>query len=394
MRSKSIKGNSTEEIKTAIHDSMVDARRDDPVAWGFKPTLAIVFISIKQDRKSVCEILHKEGIEVIGATSAGEFTDEQQSKGGIAILLLDISRDNYTILIEEIGQKSLEDVTVNLAQKALQKFRKPALILCSTLFSKEGTITDGETLVRNIETAFGSDITMFGGMAGDDVTFTGTFVFTHEQETDNGLVVLVLNEEKISLHGVAISGWKPMGVARTVTKSDGNLVYTIDDHPALEIYLRFLGKDVATADDQVTFFDSITVHYPFLIEREGLEPKICGAVGYNKEKKALICESNLPQGSRFRFSTPPDFEIIDTVINKAKEMKTETHADADALLIFSCAGRLSSLGPMAQQENEGLQQVWNIPMAGFYTYGEFGKGINGKHEFHSTTNSWVALKEK
>jgi hypothetical protein len=33
-------------------------------------------------------------------------------------------------------------------------------------------------------------------------------------------------------------------------------------------------------------------------------------------------------------------------------------------------------------------------MAGFYTYGEFGKGLNGKHEFHSTTCSWVTLKEK
>ncbi|MCB9249341.1 MAG: hypothetical protein H6613_12750 [Ignavibacteriales bacterium] len=54
---------------------------------------------------------------------------------------------------------------------------------------------------------------------------------------------------------------------------------------------------------------------------------------------------------------------------------------------------MSALGPMAQQENEGIQKVWNAPMAGFYTYGEYGKGINGKHEIHSTTCSWVALKE-
>jgi hypothetical protein len=385
MRAKSIKGKSSEEIQSALTQSMAD---------GYKPTIAIVFISIKQDRKAVCQILLKEGIDILGATSSGEFIAGHQSEGEIVVMLLDLNKNDYCILFEDIGERSLEDVTASLAQKALQKFRKPALILCSTLFSKAGTITDGDTLVRNIETAFGSDITMFGGMAGDDITFTGTFVFTQEKETDNGLVVLVLNEEKISLYGVAISGWKPMGVVRTVTKSEGNLVYTIDEHPALEIYLRFLGKDVATAENQVKFFDSITVHYPFLIEREGLEPKICGPVGYDKEKKALICESNLSQGSRFRFSTPPDFEIIDTIINKAQEMKTTTHADADALLIFSCASRLRTLGPMAVQENEGLQQVWNVPMAGFYTYGEFGKGLDGKHEFHSTTNSWVALKEK
>jgi hypothetical protein len=392
MKAKSIKGNSPEEIRSALQETMQDARLPD--GQGFMPTLAIVFISIKQDRKAIVEILHNKGIDVIGTTSAGEFTDEQQSEGGIAILLLDISRNNYSILFEDLAGRRLEEVTASLAKKALQKFKKPALILCSTLFSKTGSRIDGDTLVSNIEASFGSDITMFGGMAGDDITFTGTFVFTHDMETDNGLAVLVLDEEKISLHGVAISGWKPMGLVRTVTKSEDNLLYTIDDQDALEIYLRFLGKDASTADDQVKFFDSITVHYPFLIEREGLEPKICGPVGYNKEKKALICESSLTTGCRFRFSTPPDFEIIDTVINKAQELKNAVHAEADALLIFSCAGRLSALGPMAQQENEGLQQVWNVPMAGFYTYGEFGKGIDGKHEFHSTTNSWVALKEK
>jgi hypothetical protein len=30
----------------------------------------------------------------------------------------------------------------------------------------------------------------------------------------------------------------------------------------------------------------------------------------------------------------------------------------------------------------------------FYTYGEYGRAINGRHEFHSTTCCWVALQEK
>jgi hypothetical protein len=152
--------------------------------------------------------------------------------------------------------------------------------------------------------------------------------------------------------------------------------------------------DIESADDKVSFFDSVGVHYPFQIEREGREPIMCNPTGYDKEKNALICESNVLQGSKFRFSTPPDFDIVETVVEKAKELKSEINAEAEALLIFSCAGRLSALGPMAQEENEGLYNVWKVPMAGFYTYGEFGKAINGKHEFHSTTCSWVALKEK
>ena len=385
MKAKSIKGNSTEEIKNALQQSMSD---------GFKPTLAMVFISIKQDRKTVCEILDSKGIDIFGATSAGEFTDEQQSQGEIAILLLDINKDNYYIQLEDIGNKDLSEVAIHIAQTARKKFKSPGLILSGTILSSTGKLLDGNTLVKKMEEVFGSGVSMFGGMAGDDITFTGTHVFTQKKSTDYGVLVLVLNEEKISMCGMAISGWKPMGVMRTVTKSDENLIYTIDDLPALEIYLRFLGKNASTADDQVSFFESITVHYPFLIEREGRSPKVCGPIGYDKEKNALICESYVEQGSRFRFSTPPDFEIVDTVIFKANELRTESKADADALLIFSCAGRLSALGPMAQQENEGLQQVWNVPMAGFYTYGEFGKGLDGKHEFHGSTNSWVALKEK
>ncbi len=385
MKAKSLNGKSIEEIAAAVEASMAD---------GFEPTLAIVFISIKQDRKAICEILHNEAIDIIGATSSGEFIDGHESDGETVIMLLDINRSDFSILFEDIGERSISDAAAHLAQQALQKFNRPAFILLSTGFSASRQFLQGETLVRSIEKELGPQLNMFGGMAGDDITFTGTYVFTYNQSTDYGMAALVLNEDKISLQGMAISGWKPVGVFRTATKTEGNLIYTIDNEPALEMYLRYLGAQKSSADDQLSFFDSIGIHYPFQIERENREPLMCNPIGYDKEKKAMVCESDVPQGSKFRFSTPPDFDIIETVVGKAKELKNTAHAEADALLIFSCAGRLSALGPMAQQENEGLADVWKVPMAGFYTYGEFGRAINGKHEFHSTTNSWVVLKEK
>jgi hypothetical protein len=385
MKAKSISGKTTGEIKDALEKSMID---------GFVPTIAVVFISIKQDRLAFCEILHKKGIDIIGATSSGEFINGHQSEGEAAIMLFDINKNDYCILFEDIGERTLNDAATNMAKNALQKFNKPAFILCSTLISPSGKRIDGESLIRSIEKTVGPHVNLFGGMAGDDITFTGTYVFTHDHSTDHGMASLILNEEKINLYGMALSGWKPMGISRTITKSEGNLIYTIDDQPALETYLRFLGKEKTSDDDQVKFFDSIGIHYPFQIERDNREPMMCTPIGYNQEKGALICESNVAQGSKFRFSTPPDFDIIETVVNKATELKKKIDAQADALLIFSCAGRLSTLGPMAYDENEGLAAVWNAPMAGFYTYGEFGRALNGKHEFHSTTNSWVALKEK
>jgi hypothetical protein len=60
MKAKSIKGNSAEEIKTALEQSMTD---------GFKPTLAIVFLSVKQDRDAICKILDDAAIAIYGATT-------------------------------------------------------------------------------------------------------------------------------------------------------------------------------------------------------------------------------------------------------------------------------------------------------------------------------------
>lgn len=384
MNAKTIKGVSADEIQSALNQSMND---------GYRPSLAIVFISIKQDRKAIVGMLSSHQIDVIGASSSGEFINGHQSEGETVIMLLDIHKDHYHILFEDIGQSSLEESSHHMVEQAFQAFSKPAFILLTTLIRSDGVFLDGEGIVGFMEKKAGPEITMFGGMAGDDLSFKGTWVFTNNKTTDYGMAALVLNEEKMSLQGLAFSGWKPMGVSRTITKSEGNLIYSIDNRPALEIYLHLLGHQASSIEDQIGFFNKVGVHYPFQVERENREPKMCNPVGYDTEKQALICESDVPQNSRIRFSTPPDFDIIETVIEKANDLKTERQVEADALLIFSCAGRLSALGPLAQEENEGLQKLFNAPMAGFYTYGEFGKGLNGKHEFHSTTCSWVTLKE-
>ena len=67
MKAKSIKGNSTEEINAALEQSMAD---------GFQPTLAICFISVSQDRKAICNLLTEKNIAIFGATTNGEFIDE------------------------------------------------------------------------------------------------------------------------------------------------------------------------------------------------------------------------------------------------------------------------------------------------------------------------------
>src|SRR5688500_14306244 len=138
MKAKSIKGRSPEEIQSALEQNMAD---------GFQPTLAFMFISIKQDRKAICKIMHDKKIDIIGATSSGEFIDGYEDDGSTVILLLNLNREYYTILFEDIGDRNLEEAATNLARAALEKFKKPAFILCSTSMSVKTEILDGEILV-------------------------------------------------------------------------------------------------------------------------------------------------------------------------------------------------------------------------------------------------------
>ena len=81
MKAKSIKGKSNDEISIALRESLTD---------GFTPTIAIAFMSVKQDREAICKLLDEQGIAIFGATSAGEFIDGEIEEQSAVIMLLDL----------------------------------------------------------------------------------------------------------------------------------------------------------------------------------------------------------------------------------------------------------------------------------------------------------------
>ncbi len=385
MNAKSVKGKSTKDIKEALQNSMAD---------GFSPTIAVLFISVKQDRKAICELFNSKKIDVFGATSCGEFTNSHQSEGEIAILLLELAKEHYSILFEPIENENIDHTATKLANKALKQFANPSLILCSTGINPKGEHFEGEKLVKSLEKNLGPDKICFGGMAGDDWGIKETFVFINGKETNHGLVALVLNGNKIALKGMAVTGWKPLGITRTVTKSKENLLYEIDGKSAVELYLKYLGQEDKLAKNDFKIFEELSMEYPFIVERDENETVLKTAMQIDTKESALVMDMAMPEGSKFWFTSPPEFDIVEEVIENANQLKKDSNEDADALLIFSCAGRQPILGPMATDENEGLAEVWQTPMAGFFTYGEFGRVLNGKQNFHSGACCWVTLKEK
>ena len=379
MKAKTLKGKSTGEIQAALQEVMAD---------GFKPTLAIVFISIKQDRDAICSLLNNEGISIFGATTSGEFISSEIGEGSIAVMLLDINPAYFKVLFFETADSSALEISKQLGIEGKKIFHNPAFIIASGWLH-----TDGEHIVKGIEEGFGREVTIFGGMAGDDLALREPLVFTYSKHSITGLVAILINEDKIDIKGIATCGWKPIGTTKTVTRSSGNIVYTIDDKPALDLVIKYLGLDI-DADSDTDVVTNIGAYYPLQLERENAVPVMRTAMLGNKEDRSLICAGNVPQGSKIRFSLPPDFDVIDTVVAECTDLKNEKQNDADAMIMFSCISRYLSFGVMTSEEIERVIKVWDVPMIGFFSYGEFGKSKNGKHEFHNNTCCVVVLKEK
>ena len=380
MKAKAIKGKSLEEIKTELEHSLED---------GFAPTLAVVFLSISHDREGICELLDSKGLAIFGATTNGEFINDELEKNSIAIILLDINTNYFTIIFDEFKNRNFSEVAQSIAKKSVERFQTPAFLISGSNIN-----TDVEEMLLGFEDILGKDVNIFGGMAGDDYAFTEQFVFTNNNSSSSGVVVLVLDESKILIKGRATHGWKAVGTSKTVTKSEGNHVFTVDEVPVLQLTKKYGGLNELTKENNEEQLGLIATNFPLQLQREKGDPVMRPGLLIDWEDGSFYCGGKVPQGSKVKFSLPPDFDVMEKVVDELKELKKNEMPEADAVLIFSCAGRIMSLGPLMSKEIEGVDNIWNAPMAGFFSNGEIARATDGNNDLHNLTTCCVALKEK
>lgn len=379
MKAKSIKGKSAEAIQMALRESMNDS---------FKPTLAIIFLSVSQDRRQISIIFDEAGIKIFGATTNGEFIDENPEKQSVAVLLLDIHPAYFSTSFCEYPEKNYREIARAEAENAKKQFQHPAFLIAGSHLE-----TDAEQLLFGFEDAIGKQVNVFGCMAGDDYQFSEQYVFTNNKESNRGMVVLVFDEDKIMIRGKATCGWRAVGTEKIVTKSEGNHVFTVDNIPALDITTKYGGIENVTPDNHGLLMELAT-SFPLQLQREVGDPVMRPGLVVDWSDRSFYCSGTVPQGAKVRFSLPPDFDVMQKVIRAAEEMKNTEMPEADALVIFSCAGRIVAFGPMMNEEIEGVKNVWNVPMAGMFSNAELARATGGNLEMHNLTTCCVAVKER
>jgi len=345
---------------------------------GLAPTLAIVFSSVVHNLKAAGAAFTKFNIEVFGASSSGEITNDEVHEGSIVVMLLEISRDAYRLNVFDGEGKTSYQVGQSVAEWSKTIYENPAFMVMSS-----GLRADGEQIVNGIIYTMERQVPLFGGFASTDPGMQETFVFSASKVIANGVAALIFDRHAIELHGIAASGWKGIGTPKTITKAQGNIVYRIDDEPAMDVYNKYLN-----IGDDLT----LTFEYPLILIRDDGSSVLRGALLVN-EDKSLIYGGTIPEGAQVRFSMPPGLEIIDHAIEKMSEFNRQTPG-ADAIVLFSCKGRHLALGQMVEDEISAIHKLWNVPLVGFFTYGEIGPVPQGRCELHNHTLVPVLIQEK
>jgi hypothetical protein len=357
-----------------IEAHIQNARRD-----GLAPTLAIVFSSIVHDFKELGPIFAKYDIDVFGAGAFGEITNDEVHEGSIVVMLLEISQDIYRLNVVYGEGKASYEVGQCVAEWAKPIYDNPAFMVMSA-----GLRVDGEQIVNGIIDKMERQVPLFGGFAATDIQHMGeTFVFSASQVVANGVVALIFDRNAIELQGIAASGWKGIGTPKTITKAAGNIVYRIDDEPALDIYNKYLniGAD-----------PTLAIEYPLVWIREDGSSVMRAAMWINDDK-SIVYGGTVPEGAKVRFGMSPGSEIIEHAIEEMSKFRQQLPR-GDAIVLFSCRARHLALGPMVEDEISAIRKLWDVPLVGFFTFGEIGPGAEGRCDFHNYTLVPVLIHEK
>jgi hypothetical protein len=346
------------------------------VADGLRPTFGIIFCSVALDIEAISGALVEFPFPFFGCSSCGEIIADAHRGAALerssVVALLELPSATFQVRLFD-GQ-GLDSLALGEAIGAWGKsiFPQPAFLVALS-----GLKRDGEQVVRGLLGQFPEEVPLFGGLAGDDAVFRETFTFTNGRVTRDGAVVCVLDHERVALEGLATSGWVGLGAPKTITRSEGNTLLTIDGEPALDVYKKYLSIE---EED----LPGIGVEYPLQVMRDDGTHVLRAVVGVDHARRALVFAGTVPQGARVRFSSSPGFETID-LARRDFEAYPKMPAKPDLMLVFSCMARHLALGPMVEDEIRAAQRVWNVPGIGFFTYGEIGRNPAGHCEFYNET---------
>ncbi|HAR63238.1 MAG TPA: hypothetical protein DCS13_07220 [Candidatus Margulisbacteria bacterium] len=366
---------------------------------GQKPDFCIVFSSTHYDYAEVVKAFNEVSgnAPLIGASSAGEFTEMQVVTGGISCAM--ISSDQYKFFTG-LGNNVKEDecAAILAAMKDFPSDVEGFPNLASIVLV-DGLIGKGEDCTLALAGIMEDRIKVAGGAAGDDFKFSHTSVFNNDTIASNALSMGFVASKKPVVISVN-HGHEPISPPLKITKSVDNLVYELDGKPAIEVWKDYtreaakaVGIDVDKMWDEPDQLGRFTMIFEAGIDLgDSYKVRWSGIRPDTKDALPFVC--SMPEGVVLRVmrsSNEQQFasarEAANVAVQKAAGQKIA------GAIVFDCAVRSALLGEEFYKAIDEIKNILKCPIVGLATYGEIAFEPGQLSGFHNTTTVIMAFLE-
>lgn len=349
-----------------------------------KPQVLFVFASVSFDQDKLIEGVAKTspGTLIVGCSSAGEISSEGFSLEK-SVVIMAIASDKIKFwgavgnhIIWNSKQAGTE--LANTLEYDSHGYMTSALLFLDII------IGNGEHTLSGVIERLGESFPVYGGSAADDMLFFQTYQYLGDK-VYNGSVVGVGISGDYHAIGVARHGFLPIGIARTVTRSEGTTLHELDGKPAISIYQDYLG-DEHLSELREGLLPSLAASYPLGVFFPESNNAILRTPIFVDQKGAMTFTSTIPVGSEVRLmisDTERGIEVAEATAREAVA-KLEGRKPKAAIIINSVARR-KMFGLKADEEIQVIQQIIgrDVPIVGYYSYAQIGDRLMGHVPLHN-----------
>lgn len=325
------------------------------------------------------------GVPVAGCSTAGEILGTRVSDDGAVLAAVTLERASArmeTCRVASIGAS--HEAGATLAKRLTTPDLRGVLVL------SDGSVVNGSALVRGFNEHLPTGTVVTGGLAGDGKRFDHTWVVEDGRPVRGAVSAIGLSGDGLTICHGSQGGWSAFGPERTVTASEGSVLYSLDDQPALEIYKRYLG-------DMAKDLPASALRFPLSVRagKDDQRPVVRTVLSIDERRQSMTFAGDVPQGSLVRLMQASYDRLLDGAAQAAEDA-ARSFTTGDALcVVVSCVGRRLVLGERVEEELESVQG--RLPpgtqMIGFYSYGEISPVLFGECGLHNQTMTLTILAE-
>jgi hypothetical protein len=371
-----------------------------------KPDFVFMFGSIGYDQHSLLRAVREAtgGAPLSGCSAGGTINGDDADESNFSVVVTAISSEELRWhnglargLADDdsraVGQRVAKDLLPHLSAETIGLFVFP-----------DGRLDFGvsrdnlDNLFAGLEENLPSErlLPMWGGGAYySNNPGAPAYQYCDDEVITGGVSYALLSGEAQASWAVSHTVI-PIGGERKVTRSQGNVIYEIDNKPAVEVLKEYLPEH-ALADDRdwIDYAVSLALCFRAPSYMKDEEFVVRGVPAVKMADGSIIVQTEVHEGTSIWFSSRDKEKLATGLDRMAAQIKEQLGGEKPKLVFqFECGTR----GKMMLREQEKLQFLRqfrrsvdpDVPWAGFYCAGEIGP-VEKHNNHHLYTSVVLAL---